>query len=124
MTADAASAADAYRNGLAARAAGDLKGALSGFLMALALNPDEPAHRRAALDVLGVTSGYKTLPDAVLDALRRAASDPTLDLQPLSLVVKTLCENDARLAEMERALSGPAEDIEQRIAKGRWDWLL
>ncbi len=121
---DAAVAADSYANALAARRSGDLKAALSGFLMALALSPEHPAYRREALNILGIVSGYKALPAAVLDGLRGAISDPALDLQPLSLVVRNITENDARFAEIETALSGPADTVEAHLKNSAWDWLL
>jgi SAM-dependent methyltransferase len=121
---DAAVAADHYANALAAKRGGDLKAALSGFLMALALSPDHPAYRREALNILGIVSGYKALPAAVLDGLRGAISDPALDLQPLSLVVRNITENDTRFAEIETALAGAPDAIEHQLKHGAWDWLL
>lgn len=87
MTDDAA--AD-FQRGLAAYKAGDRRGAFSGFLMALALQPDHPLYRKYALEILGVSGGYASLPQPVTHALAKCADDPTLDLQPLALVAKTL----------------------------------
>jgi len=117
-----AEAADAYHDAQAAVRVGNRKAALSGALMALALDPHTPAHRRMALDILGVTSGYKTLPAPVMDALRICAADAALDVQPLSLVVKTIFEADPRFSEMERILQGPATEIESAIVAGQWNW--
>ncbi|MBL8631187.1 MAG: class I SAM-dependent methyltransferase [Rhodospirillaceae bacterium] len=121
---DAALAADNYATALAARRQGDLKAALSGFLMALALAPEHPAYRREALSILGIVSGYKTLPAPVLNALRGAVSDPALDVQPLSLVVRNIIEGDDRFAGVEATLAGAADLIEHQIDNGAWDWLL
>ncbi|MDX2145105.1 MAG: class I SAM-dependent methyltransferase [Rhodospirillaceae bacterium] len=124
MSQSSAEATSAYANGRQQLAAGDLKSALSNFLVALALAPHERAHRTAALNILGLATGYRTLPPAVLAALRDCVSDPTLDVQPLSLVMKTLAEADARLAELDVALARPAQDAEQYLARGHADWLL
>jgi 2-polyprenyl-3-methyl-5-hydroxy-6-metoxy-1,4-benzoquinol methylase len=121
---DKTAAAEAFDRAAAARRAGDMKGALSGFLMALALAPSHPAYRREALSVLGLASGYTALPVPILDALRAAATDPTLDLQPLSLVVKNIVVGDRRFADLEKALHGPPDAVEHAIADGAWDWLL
>jgi SAM-dependent methyltransferase len=88
------------------------------------LAPDERAHRAAALNILGLATGYRSLPPSVLSALRVCASDATLDVQPLSLAVKTLTEADARLAELERVLASPLQHAEQFLAQGKADWLL
>ena len=74
-------AALSFHSAQLALGVGDRKGALSGLLMALALEPENPAYRRAALNILSVTSGYKTLPTPVLQVLRHCATDPSLDLQ-------------------------------------------
>lgn len=116
-------AAEAFARGLAARNRGDLKGALSGFLVALALAPSTPLYRREALAILGVTSGYKSLPEPVLDALRGCALDPALDIQPLALVVRNVLENDPRLAAMRASLVN-GDNAAGRIAGGTWDWFL
>lgn len=79
-----------FQRGLAALEAGDRSGAFSGFLMALAQEPDNTLYRQHALDILGTTGGYASLPDEVLSALARCADDASLDLQPLALVLKTL----------------------------------
>lgn len=117
-------AQEAHDRGVAARQTGDAKGVLAGFLMALAIAPENPIYRRDALNILGVTSGYKTLPAPILDALRQCASDTTLDLQPLSLVIKNLFESDERFRTLEQDLAGPADEIEQNIQSGMWDWFL
>jgi len=106
----------------AALARGERRAALSGFLMALALAPEERAHRRAALNILGVTAGYKSLPAPVLDGLRHCATDPALDVQPLALIVKTLFEADPRFAVMEATPPGTQTDA--AIKTGAWDWFL
>ncbi len=115
-------AAGIFHNAEAALRAGDRKAALSGVLMALALAPQHPIYRRAALNILGVTSGYKSLPTPVLDALRHCTTDAALDLQSLSLVLKTLFEADGRFAAMEATLNGSHLDIESAISSGAWDW--
>ena len=71
---------------------GNISEALSGSLMALALNPGKSAHRAMAMKLLGMTGGYPTLPGPVLDGLVRCIDDPDLDLQPLALVVRNLLD--------------------------------
>lgn len=121
---DRSAAAQSFESALAARRSGDGKGMLSGFLMALALSPDTPEYRREAVNLLGVTSGYKSLPAPVMDALRSCVADPSLDAQPLSLVLKTVMEADARFAALENTLAGPESETERRISDGAWDWFL
>ena len=88
-------AAAEFERGLLAQRNGDQVQAFSGFLMALAMDPETPAYRHKALDVLGMTAHYTALPQPVLDGLIRCAQDPDLDLQPLALVVRTLVRNNA-----------------------------
>lgn len=122
VTPDSVVAAAAHAEALRALRSGERRAALSGALMALALDPSVRAHRALALELLGATGGYRTLPAPVLAGLRACAADATLDLQPLALVVKTLLEANARFAALERTLAGPAADVEAALAAGAWAW--
>lgn len=64
-------ARDEFRRGIDALKVGNRSAALSGFIMALALDLDVAAHRQRALEVLGTTTGYTALPQTVSDGLAR-----------------------------------------------------
>lgn len=114
-----------FKRGLTALQAGDRSSALSGFLMALALDPDNPGHRRYAVDLLGTTGGYTSLPRPVLDGLARCTEDPSLDLQPLALVARTLLEHNPKRQEwLSLVESDEAQEVERALAQGYFDDLL
>lgn len=119
MTEDAA--AD-FRRGLAAYNAGDRRGAFSGFLMALALEPDHPLYRKCALEILGTSGGYAILPQPVTDALAGCADDPTLDLQPLALVAKMLLPHRAEAQEWtSTACHDDTNSFDEAVKGGLFD---
>lgn len=111
-----------FQRGLEAIKAGDRGGAFSGFLMALALEPDNSLYRRHALDILSTSGGYTTLPEPILDALAGCADDPALDLQPLALVVKLLLPHQASLKAWLNATSQHDTDVFNRqVEDGLFD---
>lgn len=117
-------AAADFGRGLTALKAGDRSGAFSGFLMALALDPDNPLYQKHALDILETTGGYTTLPEPILDALAGCARNPDLDLQPLSLVVKILLPHRADIDECLTAASSSDTDFFNRnVDAGLFDGL-
>ncbi len=115
-------AAAEFDRGLTALNAGDQSQALSGFLMAL--DPETPAHRQKALETLGTSVGYTTLPQPVLDGLARCTEDPVVDLQPLALVVKTLLEHHAMRSRWLDLLDQGDDVLEHALADGVFDSIL
>ena len=113
-----------FTRGLTALKAGDQSTALSGFLMALALDPEIPVHRHKTLELLGLTSNYTTLPQVVLDGLVQCTEDSDLDLQALALVVRTLLQhNPMRDQWLALAYEG-GDTLEQALDNGTFDGLL
>lgn len=117
-------AATDFQRGLAAYNAGDRRGAFSGFLMALALEPDQPLYRKYALEILGTSGGYASLPVPVVDALAGCADDASLDLQPLALVVKVLLPHGTETPEWTSATCQNNTDLfDEAVEAGLFDGL-
>lgn len=85
---------------------GELSGALGAMLMALALRPDHPSYRANAIQVLGLTSGYR-LPERLVTVLGDCVEDENVDHQALSMVARNLTENDPLFGELDRNLAEP-----------------
>ena len=113
-----------FSRGLTALRAGDQSTALSGFLMALAIDPETPAHRHKALELLGLTSNYTALPQAVLAGLTRCIQDPEIDLQPLALVVRTLLQHNPMRDQWLVLTDKGGDTLELALDNGSLDGLL
>lgn len=120
----AEAAAASYTSACAAIGRGDFKIAFRDSLMALALGPDVDNHRRLALSFLRTMSGYRVLPSAVVEALAACAKDPTLDLQPLAMVIRETLAREPRFEVVLKGLTRPAATIEQALELGHVDWFL
>lgn len=120
----AAAAAASYASATAAVARGNFKNAFRDSLMALALGPDVDEHRRLALSFLRTTAGYRVLPMAVSDALIGCCTDPTLDLQPLAMVVRETVAREPNFEIIVAGFKDPPQSIENGIDSGVIDWFL
>ncbi len=115
-------AEQAFEEGRAALLAADRKRAMAGFLMALALKPEEHRYQVAALDSLATATGYTSLPPAVLEALKVCAENPKLDLQPLAMVVRTLlAHHPKRAAWLALTHETDSEELETALPSGLLD---
>lgn len=118
-------AEQAYEDGRAGLLAGDRKRAMAGFLMAVAIAPDDRRYQSAALDILTTATGYASLPTAVLEALVRCTSNPDLDLQALAMVVRNLlAHNPHRTLWLELTNGSGSHALEQSLASGGFDGLI
>lgn len=113
-----------FRRGLDAFKKGDRSGALSGFLMALALEPGNALYRQHALTILGTSGGYTSLPKPVLDALALCGDDQNLDVQPLALVVQLLLPHHPSVDDWLLLTSQDDTNLfDQSVADGVFDEL-
>ena len=85
---------------------GELSGALGSTLMALALKSNNPNYRANAIQILGLTSGYR-LPERLVKVLEDCVEDENVDHQALSMVARNLTENDPLFGELDRNLADP-----------------